>query len=627
MTIMKEEDYMNILTATDIVKNYTGKTLLDEVSFGLDDSDKVGIIGINGTGKSTLLKIIAGATEPDAGKIVMANNLKISYLEQNPVLDDSKNVLENVLSVIENGVSQVNWSLEGEAKSILNRMGFDNYSENVANMSGGQKKRIALVRAILTKADMLILDEPTNHLDAAMAGWLEDYLKKYRGAIIMVTHDRYFLDQVTDRILEIDDGKIYSYDTNYEGFLELKAAREEMVLATERKNRSLYRTELEWMMRGARARSTKQKAHIQRFENLRDRQKPVEKEQLKMASVSSRLGKKTIELSNICKGFDDKKLISDFTYIFLRDDRIGIVGRNGCGKSTLLKIIMGYENADSGSVDIGTTVKIGYFSQMNEYLDESMRVIDYVKETAEYIETPEGRITASVMCERFLFTSQLQYSLIGKLSGGEKRRLYLLHVLMQQPNVLILDEPTNDLDIKTMTILEDYLDSFDGIVIAVSHDRFFLDRVAKRLFVFDGTNLRQFEGGYSDLVAAGGYDTAYDIAGGSSSKTTQSDESTTKTAKDKSSWKQKGPKLKLTYNEQREYDTIEDDIAKLEEKISECDEMMVKNATDSGKLNDLLKEKTKLEEQLDEKMERYVYLTDQLEEIEKNKKLKNESMR
>lgn len=599
---------MNIFTATDIVKNYTGRTLLDEVSFGFEDNDKIGIIGINGTGKSTLLKIIARVTDADGGKITMANNLKICYLEQNPILDEDKTVLENVIS----SDNTEEWKFEGEAKSILNKMGFYDYEASVKGMSGGEKKRIALVRTILKSSDMLVLDEPTNHLDASMAKWLEDYLRKYRGCVVMVTHDRYFLDKVTNRILEIDKGKVYTYDANYEGYLELKAIREEMEIATERKNKSLYRQELEWMMRGARARSTKQKAHIQRFENLRDREKPEQQQKLQMSSVSSRLGKKTIELDKINKSFGNKKLIEDFTYIFLRDDRIGIVGKNGCGKSTLLKMIMGLEQPDSGKIDIGTTIKIGYFSQMNEYLNENERVIDYVKDTASYIETPEGRITASQMCERFLFTPELQYSLIAKLSGGEKRRLYLLHVLMQQPNVLILDEPTNDLDIMTMTILEDYLEKFDGIVITVSHDRFFLDKIAKRIFVFENNKLRQFEGGYSDYIEAG-FDIDYSITNVSDKHTTNVEK------KNNENWKKDRTKLKLSYNEQKEFDSIDDDIEKLERQLEENTQLMNKNASNSGMLNDLLKEKEELEKQLEEKMDRWVYLNNLVEEIEKNK--------
>lgn len=599
---------MNVITAEHITKNYTGRLLFDDITFGFDDTDKVGIIGINGTGKSTLLNIIAGREEPDDGKIIKGNNIKIAFLEQNPILDEKLSILENVI-----GDEKENWDMEGSAKSILNKLGFTDYGKSAANLSGGEKKRVALVRTILHPADVLILDEPTNHLDAQMAAWLENFLKNYRGTVIMVTHDRYFLDKVTNKIYEIDKGKIYSYETNYSGFLELKAQREEMEIATERKNKSLYRMELEWMMRGARARSTKQKAHIQRFENLRDRQKPVEEESMELSSVSSRLGKKTIEIENVSKSFGDRKLFENFSYIFLRNDRIGIVGGNGCGKSTLLKIIMDEIKPDTGHIEIGTTVKIGYFSQMNEYLDESQRVIDYVKETAEYIMTTKGRISASAMCEKFLFDSQMQYSLIGKLSGGEKRRLYLLHVLMEQPNVLILDEPTNDLDIKTMTILEDYLKTFDGIVITVSHDRFFLDKIVNRIFSFENGDIVQYEGGYSDFISVYNEKHKNDDVNGSIS-------SYEKVKKENQvQWKKENKKVKFSYNEQREFNTIDDDIEKIENDISNVDKQILENATNSVKLGELMIKKEELENLLEEKMQRWIYLNELAQQIEESK--------
>lgn len=599
---------MNVITAEHITKNYTGRLLFDDITFGFDDTDKVGIIGINGTGKSTLLNIIAGREEPDDGKIIKGNNIKIAFLEQNPILDEKLSILENVI-----GDEKENWDMEGSAKNILNKLGFTDYGKSAANLSGGEKKRVALVRTILHPADVLILDEPTNHLDAQMAAWLENFLKNYRGTVIMVTHDRYFLDKVTNKIYEIDKGKIYSYETNYSGFLELKAQREEMEIATERKNKSLYRMELEWMMRGARARSTKQKAHIQRFENLRDRQKPVEEESMELSSVSSRLGKKTIEIENVSKSFGDRKLFENFSYIFLRNDRIGIVGGNGCGKSTLLKIIMDEIKPDTGHIEIGTTVKIGYFSQMNEYLDESQRVIDYVKETAEYIMTTKGRISASAMCEKFLFDSQMQYSLIGKLSGGEKRRLYLLHVLMEQPNVLILDEPTNDLDIKTMTILEDYLKTFDGIVITVSHDRFFLDKIVSRIFSFENGDIVQYEGGYSDFISVYNEKHKNDDVNGSIS-------SYEKVKKENQvQWKKENKKVKFSYNEQREFNTIDDDIEKIENDISNVDKQILENATNSVKLGELMIKKEELEKLLEEKMQRWIYLNELAQQIEESK--------
>lgn len=599
---------MNVITAEHITKNYTGRLLFDDITFGFDDTDKVGIIGINGTGKSTLLNIIAGREEPDDGKIIKGNNIKIAFLEQNPILDEKLSILENVI-----GDEKENWDMEGSAKSILNKLGLTDYGKSAANLSGGEKKRVALARTILHPADVLILDEPTNHLDAQMAAWLENFLKNYRGTVIMVTHDRYFLDKVTNKIYEIDKGKIYSYETNYSGFLELKAQREEMEIAIERKNKSLYRMELEWMMRGARARSTKQKAHIQRFENLRDRQKPVEEESMELSSVSSRLGKKTIEIENVSKSFGDRKLFENFSYIFLRNDRIGIVGGNGCGKSTLLKIIMDEIKPDTGHIEIGTTVKIGYFSQMNEYLDESQRVIDYVKETAEYIMTTQGRISASAMCEKFLFDSQMQYSLIGKLSGGEKRRLYLLHVLMEQPNVLILDEPTNDLDIKTMTILEDYLKTFDGIVITVSHDRFFLDKIVSRIFSFENGDIVQYEGGYSDFISV--YNEKHkndDVKGSISSYEKVKKENQVQ-------WKKENKKVKFSYNEQREFNTIDDDIEKIENDIADVDKQILENATNSVKLGELMIKKEELENLLEEKMQRWIYLNELAQQIEESK--------
>ena len=594
---------MNVITIENISKNYTGRTLLDGVTTGFEDTDKVGIIGVNGTGKSTLLKIIAGVEEPDEGKVVTSNNLKIAYASQDCILDESKSIIENVL-----GQASEGWDYEGEAKSILNKLGFEDYSASVVGLSGGERKRIALAAAVLKPADVLILDEPTNHLDSRMSQWLEDYLTRYKKTIIMVTHDRYFLDKVTNKIIEIDKGKLYTYTSNYSGFLELKAMREESIIATERKNKSLYRVELEWMMRGARARSTKQKAHIQRFEELRDREKPQIEESMEMSSVSSRLGKKTIEINEISKKYGDKVLFNDFTYIFLKNDRIGIVGKNGCGKSTLMKIIMGLEQPDSGKVEIGTTVKIGYFSQMNEYLDESMRVIDYVKETAEYIMTVNGRVSASQMCEKFLFTPEMQYQVIGKLSGGEKRRLYLLHVLMEQPNVLILDEPTNDLDIKTMNILENYLDNYDGIVITVSHDRYFLDRIARRIFAFENERLVQYEGGYTDYINSSNYSDSTEVEDNKK-------DTTPKESGKNTSWDKGNRKVKFTYNEQREFDTIDSDIEKLENAIAKLDEDILKNATNSGKLNELMKEKEDLEQKLDEKMQRWIYLNEIAEQM------------
>ena len=475
---------MSIVTAEHLTKSYTERLLFDDASFSLEEGEKAGLIGINGTGKSTLLKILAGLEEPDEGTVVWRRNLDIRYLPQNPQFTPGDTVLENIVRDNE-GHSHV-WDLESQAKIFLTKLGITDFDAKVETLSGGQRKRIALASVLLSTADLLILDEPTNHLDSEMADWLEEYLKNFKGSLLMVTHDRYFLDSVTDRIAELDKGKIYSYKANYEHFLKLKAEREDMEAASERKRQSILRIELAWMQRGARARSTKQKGRIQRYEALRDMEGPKADQQVELESISSRLGRTTVELDGICKAYGDRTLIRDFTYIFLKNDRIGIIGPNGSGKSTLMKIIAGWIQPDNGTVTIGQTVSMGYFSQENEAMDESLKVIDYIKNAGEYVQTKDGRVSASQMLERFLFPSSVQYSVIGKLSGGEKRRLYLLRILMEAPNVLLLDEPTNDLDIATLAILEDYLDSFQGIVIAVSHDRYFLDRIASRIFAFEG---------------------------------------------------------------------------------------------------------------------------------------------
>ena len=606
--------YMNLLTMEHVSKAYTDRVLLDDVGFGINKNEKIGVIGVNGMGKSTLLKIVAGIEESDAGTISMGNQVKICYLPQTPVFEAGTTILR---AATEGNYDELNrWTIEAEAKSMLNQLGFTDYDEKIEHMSGGQKKRVALVRALLTPADILVLDEPTNHLDNEMSEWLEEYLIQFRGAILMVTHDRYFLDRVVNRIVEVDHGKLYNYPGNYSEFVRLKAERQNMELATERKRKSLLRTELEWLHRGARARSTKQKAHIDRIHAMQEMKDIQEEKRVMLDSVASRMGNKTIELSGICKSYGEKKLIEDFSYIFLKKDRIGIIGHNGCGKSTLLKIINGIIKPDVGTIEIGQTIKIGYFSQENEYMDESERVIDYVKEAGEYIATSDGKITASQMLERFLFDGAMQWSRIEKLSGGEKRRLYLLHVLMEAPNVLILDEPTNDLDIQTLTILEDYLDHFDGIILIVSHDRYFLDRTVSRIFAFNGGGkIRQSEGGYSDYLIRvelekpkDGQTIAENMSDAASAQTGESDS--------KKTWKQREKKLKFSYKEQREYETIDEDIAKLEEKIEKLDREMVKNATNSVKLSELMKEKEEIETTLEEKMDRWVYLNDLAEQIE-----------
>lgn len=599
---------MNLLTMEHIIKSYTDRILLNDIGFSISENEKIGVIGINGMGKSTLLKVIAGIEPYDSGKISMRSQVKICYLPQTPVFESGTTVLK---AAVEGNIDEMNqWTVEADAKAMLNQLGFTEYDEKIEHMSGGQKKRIALVNALLTSADILVLDEPTNHLDNAMSEWLEEYLIQFRGAVLMVTHDRYFLDRVVNRIVEVDNGKLYSYPGNYSEFVRLKEERQNMALATERKRKSLLRTELEWLSRGARARSTKQKAHIDRIKAMQEIQDIQEEKRVSMSSVASRMGNKTIELSDISKSYGEKILIKDYNYIFLKNDRIGIIGPNGCGKTTLLKIINGIVRPDTGTVEMGQTIRVGYFSQENEYMDDSEKVIDYVKEVGEYITTPEGKITASQMLENFLFDGAMQWSRIEKLSGGEKRRLYLLRVLMSSPNVLILDEPTNDLDIQTLTILEDYLDRFDGIIIIVSHDRYFLDRTVNRIFSFEGKGeIRQFEGGYSDYLIRKELE-AVPEEKVSAGKAEKADKDANKDA-----WKQHEKKIRFTYKEQKEFESIDDDIAELEGQIEKLDQEIAQNVTNSARLNDLLKEKEQAEQALDEKMDRWVYLNDLNEQI------------
>ena len=611
---------MNLINIENISKSYTDSLLFDDASFSVNEQEKVGIIGINGTGKTTLLKMIVGLEQPDKGTITRANHIVIRYLSQHPVFDEGTTALE---CVMKNNLTHDNeWSLESEAKSMLQKLGITDYSQKVENLSGGQRKRIALANTLLSQADVLVLDEPTNHLDSSMADWLEEYLKGFRGALVMVTHDRYFLDSVSNRIVEIDKGKTYSYQTNYSGFLELKADREEMAAATERKRQSILRVEIEWMKRGARARSTKQKAHIQRYETLAAQKGPVQDAELELSSVSTRMGKTTVELKDITKSYDGRMLINHFNYIFLKNDRIGFIGENGCGKSTLMKIICGMEQPDKGEVIIGQTIKIGYYAQEIRtdkeaglaYMDPDMRVIDYIRNTAEYVQTVDGSVSASVMLERFLFPPEKQYAPLGKLSGGEKRRLNLLRVLMEAPNVLILDEPTNDLDIKTLTILEDYLDHFDGIVITVSHDRYFLDRTVRRIFAFENGRINQYEGGFTDYQAR-----KQEEEGQSEAVTNKAVEKNTAEANGEKSLKNvknRQDKLKFSYKEQKEYETIDADIAALEEKIEQLEQDLVANARDFVKLNEITKQKEEAEAALEEKMERWMYLQDLAERIE-----------
>ena len=601
---------MNIINIEHISKVFGEKQVFDDISCGIHQGDKIGIIGINGTGKTTLLKIIAGLEEPDQGQVIFQKGLRVTYLPQSPKFPEHA----TVLSYVADGADGADWGRESEAKNALNRLGITDHHEEIDHLSGGQKKRVALARTLVNPADVLILDEPTNHIDNEMAVWLEEYLNQWKGAIIMVTHDRYFLDRVTNKILEIDHGKLYSYTANYSQFLELKAQREEMELASERKRQSVLRMELEWAKRGCRARTTKQRARLERLEALKNGKAPVRDAEVEIDSVETRMGKKTIELHHISKSYGQKKLIDDFEYIVLKNQRLGIIGPNGCGKSTLMKIITGKEEPDQGTVEIGDTVKIGYFAQEVTEMDENQRVIDYIKDVAEYVPTKDGRITASQMLERFLFTPAMQYTPIGKLSGGERRRLYLLKVLMDAPNVLILDEPTNDLDIPTLTILEDYLDSFLGIVITVSHDRYFLDNIADRIFAFEADGkLVQYEGGYTDYLEAKERKNGTVVR--------ESEESAKKKA-DRKNWKKFAPeKLKFTYKEQKEYETIDDEIASLEQKIEELDEQMMQYATNSAKLSEITEQKEAAEAALEEKMERWVYLNDLAERIENQKSL------
>ena len=612
---------MNLLTLENVSKSFTERMLFNHISLGINEGDKIGVIGINGTGKSTLLKIIAGLEDTDEGKRTQGSKLRIAYLPQSPVFDDTKSILANVC---EGQTAKESYrNITGEARSMLLKFGISDPDGSASTLSGGQKKRAALVRTLLTESDLLILDEPTNHLDSDMTEWLEDYLNKWKGAFIMITHDRYFLDRVTNKIVELDKGKLYTYQTNYSGFIALKAEREEMALATERKAKTLFKTELAWMQRGARARSTKQKAHIQRFEALRDREKIVEDGSVEINALSSRMGKKTIELYDISKGYNGTTLFEPFSYIFLSTDRIGIVGHNGCGKSTLLNIITGNLQPDTGYVEMGTTMKIGYFSQENEALNPNLTVLQYVRDTAEYIETREGTMSASAMCEQFLFDGSMQYTRIEKLSGGEKRRLYLLKVLMEAPNVLVLDEPTNDLDIQTLTILENYLEDYPGIVITVSHDRYFLDKIANRIFSIENAKIARYEGNYSDFKEAQkerGITAASSAPKNNVTNGTDSSTGNAASADSKTAWKQRETKLKFSYKEQKEYETIDADIAALEEKIATLETEIAGAATQYSRLTELMAEKEQAEAALEEKMDRWVYLNDLAEQIEAAKK-------
>lgn len=629
---------MNLLTVEGITKSFGDKKILDNITFGIDAGDKVGIIGINGTGKSTLLKIIAGYESADSGNIVKMNGLRIGYLPQNPEFDpngtvlgqifNSDNPIIKLIKEYEQAVRSVElkevnaesrlyelnekmdsanaWNLENDAKTILTKLNLSDFYKKAGALSGGQLKRMALARALITPVDILILDEPTNHIDNDSIDWLEKYLAKYKGALLMVTHDRYFLDRVVNKTLEIDNSNLYSYTTNYSGFLEAKATREELAASSERKRRNFLRNELEWVRQGAQARSTKQKARLERFNAINSMHSLKSNDnELDISVASTRLGRKTILADNVAKSFDSINYINNFSYIILKNDRIGIIGPNGCGKSTLLSILSGALTPDNGNVEIGETVKIGVFLQNNEKFNEEQRVIDYIKDTAEYIQTADGRITASQMLEKFLFPPTMQWSPIEKLSGGEKRRLYLLKILVEAPNILFLDEPTNDLDIETLTILEEYLDSFNGAVITVSHDRYFLDKVVDRIFSFEGNGkIVQYEGGYSDYLRQ---------------HNNQTSDEPVKKETVKSIRHTENKPLKMSYSEQKEFETINDTIEKLENNISEIESLISGIATDYVKLQELTEQRDSLNVQLEEAMEKWVYLNELNEKILKNK--------
>ena len=586
-----------LLSAERISINFGSRQLLENVNFYLNEGDKTGIIGINGTGKSTFLKVLAGITEPDAGTISRNPNVQVSFLPQNPVMDDSATVLEQVFLHFSPEFRALN---EYEAKSMLNRLGLPDFDQKVGTLSGGQRKRVALAAALLHPADVLVLDEPTNHLDAEMTAWLEDWLRRFKGGLVMVTHDRYFLERVVNHITELSRGKLYHYEANYSKYLDLKAQRAEMAEASERKRQSILRVEREWILRGCKARTTKSKERIQRYETLLGQDAPETDDTVQLAAASSRLGKKIIELKDVTKGFDGRTLVDHFSYNLLRNDRIGIVGRNGAGKSTLLHLIAGELTPDSGSVDMGTTVKVGHFSQEGRELDLDQRVYDFIHDIADEVRTDEGTFTANQMMERFLFPSDLQSVPIGRLSGGERRRLYLLSVLMSAPNVLLLDEPTNDLDVTTLSILEDYLQGFPGPILVVSHDRFLLDKLAESIFeVRDGQVLR-YTGNWSDWQAQ-----------------RREEEAPAKAEKPKAAAERpRERKLKFSYKEQLEFETIDGELAELERQVAECVEAQGRCGSDYVKLQELQVKQAELEAKLEEKTERWVYLTELKEKID-----------
>ncbi len=588
-----------LLTAENIRKNYGMKQLLDGVTLYLNEGERVGLIGINGTGKSTFLKVLAGVEDPDSGRVSLDPNVQVAYLPQVPDMDDSLTVLEQVFAGHPAEFRAIN---EYEAKSILTKLGITNFEQKIGELSGGQRKRVALATVFVHPADVLILDEPTNHLDAEMVTWLEQRLSKFTGGLVMVTHDRYFLENVVTKIAELSHGEMFLCESNYSKYLELKAQRLEMAQASERKRQALLRNETEWIMRGCRARSTKSTERIARYEALKAQQGPETDGSIAVTAISSRLGRKTVELSHVSKAYDGKTIIRDFSYTILRDDRVGIIGKNGAGKSTLLNMIAGALSPDSGEVDFGGTVRIGYFTQEGRELDPNQRPYDFIHEVASEVRTKDGKLSAAQMMERFMFSSDLQFSTIGKLSGGEKRRLYLLGILMSAPNILLLDEPTNDLDVETLTILEDYLTEFPCAVVSVSHDRYFLDKVATSILeVREGGEVKRTMGGYSDWLLIREMD----------EKPAAKKENKPAPVRER-----KNQKLKFSFKEQREYDTIDEDIANLEGRIAQCEADIAASSSDYVRLQELLAEKENLEKQLEEKTERWVYLNDLAERIE-----------
>ncbi|MBC8535693.1 ABC-F family ATP-binding cassette domain-containing protein [Feifania hominis] len=590
---------MICLTAEGLTKSYLERPILKNCSLSLEQGDKVGIVGVNGTGKTTLLNLLAGVEQPDDGCVTLAAGTRISYLTQNPLFHPQDTVLEHVCAALPQERRE---ELTYEAKRILNTLGVTEHGAKLSELSGGQRKRAAIAAALVTPCDLLILDEPTNHLDSEMTEFLEGWLARFTGTLVMVTHDRYFLDRVTNRLWEIDHARIYRYDANYSGYLALREQRLEMAEGTERKRQSLIRRELQWIQRGARARGTKSRERIERFEELVNREGPPQRQELTLGSAAARLGKKTIELRDVSKSYDGRPVIRSFRYLLARRARIGVVGRNGAGKTTLLRLIAGQLEPDAGEVIHGATVKIGYFSQESQEMDPAMRVIDFVRQTGEYVDTGEGKLSASQMLEKFLFSDEMQYNTIGRLSGGERRRLLLLHVLMQAPNVLLLDEPTNDLDIQTLTILEDYLERFEGAVVAVSHDRYFLDKLADFVLeVGDDGEVREYLGGYSDYRAR-----CKDAAAG-----------TVREKKERPRGQvQPRERKKFTYAEQREYETIDSVIARLEADLAQISGEMEQSAADYGALSELMERRERCERELEQKMERWVYLQELAERFE-----------